>query len=128
MASTNKGELSGSLDRLSLFDSESVDSTESASDDSSIYLLDSSSGQNTVELPPANERSGELIAVKDDGQNASTNAIVIEAAVGDTIEGTSSITLDNDAEAALLGSVGDQWVVVGRFGGTGSSGGSLLGI
>lgn len=76
-----------------------------------IIFVDSSSSAITINLPSASSvASGSEITIKDKSGSASTNSITVSAGTG-TIDGLSSVVLENDYSALLIYSDGSQWLL-----------------
>jgi hypothetical protein len=72
-------------------------------------------GAVTVNLPTGANK--QIFIIYDETGDASSNTVTINRGASDTIEGATSITMDTDNEAVILGFISGStdWKVVGRF-------------
>jgi len=69
-------------------------------------------GAVTLTLPPVSSNQGMKIGICDEGGNASANNITINADVGDTIIGVTSVKIDGDYNSINLYNDGtSQWFI-----------------
>jgi hypothetical protein len=76
-----------------------------------VILADSSGGGFTITLP-ASHTSGERYVIKDSGGAAATNNIVIDPSDADTVDGSSTFTLDVNYQSVEVVSNGTNWFVI----------------
>ena len=74
-------------------------------------LVDSSGGAFTVTLP-ASHTAGDTVVVKDSGGATSTNAVLVDPADADTIDGASTYSIASNYESIELRSNGTNWFIV----------------
>lgn len=97
----------------------SVTTNYTTSDEEVIYV-DTSGGAVTVTLASADVADGNQITIIDSGGSSGTNNITIDTEGTETIDGSSSITIENDSSARTVSSDGTNWFTAG--GGSGSGG------
>lgn len=64
-----------------------------------------------IELPSATSSAGQVLIVKDEGGQCATTNITVNGASAETIDGESSIALDNNYESLNLYSDGSNWFI-----------------
>lgn len=79
-----------------------------------VVLADSTSSGFTITLGTAAVISGKQQTVKDSGGNSATNNITVETEASETIDGASSIVLENDYESFTFISDGTNWFIKGH--------------
>lgn len=77
--------------------------------DADFVLADTSSAAVDISLPLAKDRPNQTIVIKDIAANASANNITLIGDADNEVEGSTSLVLGNDAEAARLRSDGASW-------------------
>lgn len=83
-------------------------------DQESIFV-NTGSATATVTLASEDRNSGNVIQVKDSGENACQNSITIDTEGSATIEGQDSIKLNNDDESVELQWDGSEWSVMSHY-------------
>lgn len=84
------------------------------SDEEQVFVDTATNGvAYTVTLASADVASGNVIRVADFGGGAASNNITIDTEGTETIDGASSITLDDNYGSAIIESDGTDWYVVG---------------
>ena len=82
-------------------------------------------GAVTVTLPSSEVRPGRLYTVKDESGSASSNNVTVATEASETIDGSSTFTLNADYEAVSFYSDGVNWFVVPVVSGGGGGGGAI---
>lgn len=94
--------------------------TNSTTDGEQIVFADSSGGAITVTLATQDLDEGNNVIVVDAGGAAGTNTITIDTEGSATINGSSSITIEDDYGAKAIASDGTNWYTSGAGGGGGA--------
>jgi hypothetical protein len=81
-------------------------------DDAGLVLIDASGGNRTITLPAANAANGRPLRFELVRTDSSANAVTVQRAGSDTIEGASSVTLPVGGRVALRGDGGGGWWVL----------------
>jgi|19_taG_2_1085344.scaffolds.fasta_scaffold74684_1 hypothetical protein len=64
-----------------------------------------------IKLPTAATIAGQVLIVKDEGGGCATTNVIINGSGSETIDGESSVTLDNNYESLNLYSNGTNWLI-----------------
>lgn len=83
--------------------------------DNEVVLVDTSSNAVTVTLGSVDVYEGSIVKVVDKAGNASTNNITVNTGGSETINGETSVVINNNFEALTFQSDGSNWVIVGRM-------------
>jgi hypothetical protein len=78
-------------------------------DDAGLVIVDASGGSRTITLPAANAAGGRPIRIDLVRADASANAVTIQRAGSDTIEGLTTITLAANERLQLVGDGSGAW-------------------
>ncbi len=77
-------------------------------------LVDASGGSITITLPSASGINGRVYIVKK--IDSSSNAVVVQAQTGQTIDGMSSVSLTNRFATIAVQAYGGNWYIIGYYG------------
>jgi hypothetical protein len=83
-------------------------------DDHTLFV-DTSTTTTTITLSSADVENGRTIVIKDAAGNAASNNITVNTEGSETIDGSSSYTLNNNRDTLVLRSDGTNWLVINRY-------------
>lgn len=104
---------SGGSSTLSIVSIDNTDSPYSVANTVDILLVDTSGGAVEVDLPASSGNDGESLIIQYTDTGLS-NAITIDPNASDTINGSSTTTLNTEGETLKLALNGTNWVTVDR--------------
>ena len=90
-------------------------------DNQSIFLVNTTGGTRTIELPPVSSSLGRLITIMDGTYTAVTNNVVIQTTGSDTLldfTSTSNIFSTNGFSVTFMAGPSNNWNVVNYFSGS----------
>jgi len=90
----------------------STSSTIDATQSETVYLIDTSSTLVNLTISSTSIEKGKTIVIKDAAGNSSTNVINVISENSETIDGQSSITIQNNYSSITLVSDGTNWFII----------------
>jgi hypothetical protein len=91
-----------------------IDSNTTLDDGTSVALVNTNQGTFTITLPSAAVHPGNKITIKDKAGNASSNNITVDTEGSESIDGSSTLTINTDRGYVTVTADFDGWFVVGR--------------